>query len=93
MKTLAQLFAGVVALMCPAMAEEKAIRPVVVTAGAEAHVDFRGKHAGEVREYEIASGVKVKFVWCPPGDFMMGSPKSEQGRDSRDEDQAKVTLS
>ena len=93
MKTLAQLLAGVVALMSPAMAEEKAIRPVVVAAGAEAHVDFKGKRAGEVREYEIASGVKVKFVWCPPGDFMMGSPKSEQGRDSRDEDQTKVTLS
>lgn len=93
MKTLARLLAGVVALMSPAIAEEKAIRPVVAAAGAEAHVDFKGKRAGEVREYEIASGVKVKFVWCPPGDFMMGSPKSEQGRDSRDEDQTKVTLS
>ena len=36
--------------------------------------------------------VKMKFVWCEPGTFMMGSPKGEPER-SEDEDQVSVTLS
>ncbi len=36
--------------------------------------------------------MKMKFVWCPPGKFTMGSPESELGRGS-DEDQVNVTLS
>ena len=34
----------------------------------------------------------MTFCWCPAGEFMMGSPTSEEGRESR-EDQPKVTLS
>ena len=33
----------------------------------------------------------MKFVWIPPGTFMMGSPKDEERRDD-DETQHKVTL-
>jgi formylglycine-generating enzyme required for sulfatase activity len=33
----------------------------------------------------------IKFVWIPPGSFMMGSPKEEKER-SQDETQHKVTL-
>ena len=47
--------------------------------------------AGAVRELTI-SGVKVRFRWCPPGEFMMGSPSSEAGRDD-DEAQHKVRIS
>jgi formylglycine-generating enzyme required for sulfatase activity len=48
--------------------------------------------AGEEREFEISRGVKMTFCWCPAGDFLMGSPSTEVGRLSW-EDQVKVTLS
>jgi hypothetical protein len=40
------------------------------------------------------NGLKMKFCWCPPGGFTMGSPKEEPGRasDGR-EDQVQVRLS
>jgi sulfatase modifying factor 1 len=36
-----------------------------------------GKRAGDERE---DNGLKMKFVWCPPGAFTMGSPESESDR-------------
>jgi sulfatase modifying factor 1 len=47
-----------------------------------------GTKAGEERD---DNGLKMKFVWCPPGQFTMGSPNSEKDRSS-DEDQVQVTL-
>ncbi len=47
-----------------------------------------GKEAGQVRD---DNGLKMKLVWCPPGKFTMGSPKSEKQR-RKNEDQADVTL-
>jgi formylglycine-generating enzyme required for sulfatase activity len=41
---------------------------------------FIGMRAGEERDWEIAPGVKMTFCWCPPGDFLMGSPETEEGR-------------
>ena len=38
------------------------------------------------------AGLKAKLVWCPPGRFTMGTPKSEAGHDD-DEEQVEVTLS
>jgi formylglycine-generating enzyme required for sulfatase activity len=35
---------------------------------------FIGKRAGEERDWKIAPGVKMTFCWCPPGNFLMGSP-------------------
>ena len=37
---------------------------------------FAGKYAGD----EFVNGIGMKFGWCPPGNFMMGSPSSEIGR-------------
>jgi formylglycine-generating enzyme required for sulfatase activity len=34
--------------------------------------------AGEEREFEIATGVKMVFCWIPPGESQLGSPKEEQ---------------
>ncbi|MFM9966258.1 MAG: SUMF1/EgtB/PvdO family nonheme iron enzyme [Planctomycetaceae bacterium] len=48
-----------------------------------------GTRAGEVRSF---TDLNVKFCWCPPGRFTMGSLKSETDR-SDDEDQVDVTLS
>ncbi len=52
---------------------------------------FIGMRAGEERDWEIAPGVKMTFCWCPPGEFLMGSPATEENRFSN-EDQVHVTL-
>ncbi len=49
---------------------------------------FAGSRAGETWD---ENGLKMKFVWCPPGTFTMGSPADEPGR-GRFEDQVSVTL-
>ena len=50
-----------------------------------------GSSAGEERDWEIAPGVKMTFCWCPPGEFLMGSPETEEGR-KPDEAQILVRL-
>jgi sulfatase modifying factor 1 len=47
---------------------------------------FTGEEAGEPREID-----GVRFCWCPPGRFRMGSPVGETGRRA-DEAQVDVTL-
>jgi formylglycine-generating enzyme len=47
---------------------------------------FRGSQAGDSRELET-----VKLCWCPPGRFVMGSPRDEPER-RPGEDQVQVTL-
>ena len=75
-----------------ATAQEKAAETnTAIAANDEVHANLRGSRAGEEREFEIAPGVKMTFCWCPAGEFMMGSPPSEEGRENK-EDQAKVTL-
>lgn len=96
MNTLAQAIAGLFALIGPTTAAEglttQGVAESTVSASDEAYAKFNGSRAGEEREFELAPGVRMKFCWCPAGEFVMGSPKSEEGRDSRDEDQARVTL-
>lgn len=50
---------------------------------------FAGVQAGD--EWD-SNGLRMKFCWCPPGTFTMGSPSSELGRENN-EDQVQVTLS
>jgi formylglycine-generating enzyme required for sulfatase activity/serine/threonine protein kinase len=48
--------------------------------------------AGEERDFEIAPNVKIKMCWIPPGEFMMGSPAGEQGRNyGETQHQVKIT--
>lgn len=55
---------------------------------AQAQGLFAGQRAGQLRDDNF---IKLPLRWCPSGEFVMGSPKSEPGRDD-DEDQHKVTL-
>ncbi|MDO4551254.1 MAG: formylglycine-generating enzyme family protein [Planctomycetia bacterium] len=48
--------------------EEKTISPITA-----------GKEPGE-RMIKIINGVEYAFRWCPPGEFIMGSSKTEEGR-------------
>ena len=57
----------------------------------DAYPKFIGMRAGEERDWEIAPGVKITFCWCPPGEFLMGSPETEEGRYD-DEKQTHVIL-
>lgn len=45
--------------------------------------DYRSR-AGSVRKIKIAPGVYAEFCWCPPGEFVMGSPTWETGREDRE---------
>jgi formylglycine-generating enzyme required for sulfatase activity len=47
-----------------------------------------GKEPGQVRD---DNALKMKLVWCPPGEFTMGSPPAETGRGT-DENQVSVSL-
>ena len=53
---------------------------VAPTAGAG---DFK---AGE-RKVLTVDGIEYAFRWCPPGEFMMGSPEDEPGRDDEKNDE------
>jgi formylglycine-generating enzyme required for sulfatase activity len=47
--------------------------------------------AVEEREFEIASGVKMKFCWIPAGKATLGSPKEEKERDDSEKEHEYVT--
>jgi formylglycine-generating enzyme required for sulfatase activity len=47
-----------------------------------------GSKAGDERSENV---LNLKFLWCPPGQFVMGSPATEAGR-NRGENQRSVTI-
>ncbi|MES2594920.1 MAG: formylglycine-generating enzyme family protein [Verrucomicrobiota bacterium] len=47
---------------------------------------------GKVLTVQLPGDLLMKFVWCPPGTFVMGSPPGEDGR-MTDEDQVQVRIS
>ena len=66
-----------------AHAEDKKATPKEITSDRTQDKTAPPKH------YTNSQG--MKFVWIPPGSFLMGSPKEEKGRQD-DETQHKVTL-
>jgi formylglycine-generating enzyme required for sulfatase activity/serine/threonine protein kinase len=50
-----------------------------------------GTRAGEVVTLPLDGDLAMRFAWCPPGTFRMGSPKTEAKRDE-DETPHRVTL-
>lgn len=63
-----------------------AIATIAQPAWARQAVSFRGLNAGDTRKVDA-----IDFCWCPPGRFVMGSPRSEPER-RPGEDQVEVTL-
>ena len=96
MRTLAKTIACIATMASVATAQDTAsqsgVVDTVVAAEKSASSTLEGNRAGEERVFEIAPGVEMTFCWCPPGEFFMGSPPSEKGRENR-EDQAKVAFS
>ncbi len=66
------------------------VSPVEVRKAQEAWAKYLKREVEET--VEIANGVKMTFVLIPPGNFRMGSPEIEDGRD-KDELLHEVTLS
>ncbi len=52
----------------------------------------REPQAGEARQVDLGKGVKLDLVWIPPGEFMMGSPESEEERFGDEGPQHRVEL-
>jgi formylglycine-generating enzyme required for sulfatase activity len=61
-----------------------------VTGKQVAASSLKALKAGEILGVTLAAGSQVPFIWCPPGDFIMGSPKTEVGRKDGVEDQVPV---
>jgi formylglycine-generating enzyme required for sulfatase activity len=49
------------------------------------------RQPGETRKITLPGGAEMEMVWCPPGAFMMGSPKGTEGAKA-DETEHRVTL-
>lgn len=55
----------------------------------QAEGTMKGKTPGEERTQNV---LEMKFCWCPPGRFVMGSPEDEAGRRENEEQKAvKIT--
>lgn len=68
------------------------IEPAIEPASAPSENNStEGKVAGEERIFRLADDVALPFLWCPPGEFWMGSPESEGAR-KPDETRHRVTL-
>jgi len=75
-------------------AERKAAREALLQRlgrGSEFVPASPGCAAGTKKRISLPNGAYMDLVWCPPGRFLMGSPKSEDGRNP-DETQHLVTL-
>jgi formylglycine-generating enzyme required for sulfatase activity len=62
----------------------------------DAHPPRKERRAGDLEKVSLGNGVEMRFAWCPPGRFLMGSPPGEEGREpykGADESQHCVTLS
>ena len=70
------------------------IRPLVAAASYSPErqvVDPPEHRPGEERDFDLVEGCKIRMCWIPPGEFLMGSPQDEPGR-QKDEAQHRVKI-
>src|SRR3954447_17421510 len=80
-------FSTLVSVLSCAVMFGSAVAGGFLSVAARGADSFIGSKAGDAR---TVGG--IQFCWCPPGEFMMGSPRNEPER-RPDEDQVEVTLS
>ena len=59
---------------------------------AQAEPASAGSPAGTADTVEIAPGITLDLVWCPPGTFLMGSPDADDTARNNEKPQHQVTL-
>jgi formylglycine-generating enzyme required for sulfatase activity len=64
-------------------------RPAGLQATAAGGLEEKGK----TMSVNVGGGIKMEFVWIPPGEFVMGSPVGERGRSDDEGPQHRVTIS
>ena len=69
----------------------RAIHEEVAERERQVRAAVRAARIASTKTVMLPGGSRMKFVWCPPGSFMMGSPTSEKGR-CDDETLHRVTL-
>ena len=67
------------------------VQPVNYSYTSGSHQMISGLNAGDVKSL-LFNNERIVFRWCPPGRFKMGSPETEPGRRS-DENQINVEIS
>ncbi len=77
------------ALVPPSDATDKRVQ----ASPASSSVVVEHKAGNPLTTVDLGSGVKMEFVWIPPGKFLMGSPSSEQGHTDHEGPQHLVTIS
>lgn len=77
----------------PAIAKDGALpMPKLPSSGSQPALSLDEGAVGKVIQITLPGGVPMKFCYCPPGNFTMGSPASEEGR-GEDEGQVQVRIS
>ena len=54
--------------------------PATTTSATAAGKTGESHKTGDVKVMTLPGGAKIEMIWCEPGSFMMGSPKTEEGR-------------
>jgi len=51
---------------------------LIVPTNADAQSAYKEVQPGTIKTVNLGAGVKMDFVWCPPGAFLMGSTDTQQ---------------
>jgi len=70
---------------------EEAERKAKAEAREEALRNGTCREAGICRTFNLPGGAEMEMIYCPPGEFMMGSPANEEGQEGN-ETQHRVRL-
>jgi len=72
--------------------EEEAVRRQAEEERKRREAAARVPKPGQMKTVDLGGGVKLELVWVPFGEFTMGSPSSESGRDNDEGPQHRVRI-